>query len=150
MIQLDVAHASASQGVNLYEQLFKLKEIDEINKWFRNTVILPFLKALSEKQGIEMKQTIHKVKEMIAQEYMNDISLEYLSDKIGMLPKRLSAVFAEVTKQNFIDYLTEVRIEKSKQLLRNTDLKVTEIAARVGYQPSYFNKLLKIRRHNTR
>ncbi|BFT70887.1 helix-turn-helix domain-containing protein [Paenibacillus sp. P36] len=143
MIQLDVAHASANQGINLYEQLFKLKEIDEINKWFKNAVILPFLKALSEKQGIEMKQTIHKVKEMIAQEYMNDISLEYLSDKIGILPKRLSAVFAEVTKQNFIDYLTEVRIEKSKELLRNTDLKVTEIAGRVGYQPSYFNKLFK-------
>ncbi|MCU6793034.1 helix-turn-helix domain-containing protein [Paenibacillus sp. WQ 127069] len=143
MMQLDVAHASAKQGINLYEQLFKLKEIDEINKWFVNVVIHPFLQTLSEKQGIEMKQTIRKVKDIIDQEYMRDISLEYLSDKIGILPKRLSAVFAEVTNQNFIDYVTEVRLEKSKQLLRNTDLKVTEIAARVGYQPSYFNKLFK-------
>ncbi|MEK3719163.1 helix-turn-helix domain-containing protein [Paenibacillus sp. FSL H8-0034] len=143
MMQLDVAHASAKQGINLYEQLFKLKEIDEINKWFVNVVIHPFLQTLSEKQGIEMKQTIRKVKDIIDQEYMRDISLEYLSDQIGILPKRLSAVFAEVTNQNFIDYVTEVRLEKSKQLLRNTDLKVTEIAARVGYQPSYFNKLFK-------
>jgi AraC-like DNA-binding protein len=143
MMQLDVAHSSASQGINLYEQLFKLKEIDEINKWFVNRVIQPFLKTLSEKQGIEMKQTIRKVKDIIDQEYMKDISLEYLSDKIGILPKRLSAVFAEVTNQNFIDYVTEIRLEKSKQLLRNTDLKVTEIAARVGYQPSYFNKIFK-------
>lgn len=143
MMQLDVAHTSTKQGINLYEQLFKLKEIDEINKWFVNVVIHPFLQTLSEKQGIEMKQTIRKVKDIIDQEYMRDISLEYLSDKIGILPKRLSAVFAEVTSQNFIDYVTEVRLEKSKQLLRNTDLKVTEIAARVGYQPSYFNKLFK-------
>ncbi|MFH5181369.1 AraC family transcriptional regulator [Paenibacillus sp. TAB 01] len=143
MMQLGVTHASVTQGINLYEQLFNLKEIDEINKWFMTKVIRPFMKTLSEKQGIEMKQTINKVKDIIDQEYMKDISLEYLSDKIGMLPKRLSAVFLQVTHQNFIDYVTEVRLDKSKQLLRDTDLKVTEIAIRVGYQPSYFNKIFK-------
>ncbi|MBW7453565.1 AraC family transcriptional regulator [Paenibacillus sepulcri] len=143
MMQLGVVYSSASQGINLYEQLFRLKEIDEINKWFVNKVIHPFLIALSEKQGIEMKQTIRKAKDIIDQEYMKDISLEYLSDRIGILPKRLSAIFVQVTNQNFIDYVTGIRLDKTKQLLRNTDLKVTEIAARVGYQPSYLNKIFK-------
>jgi YesN/AraC family two-component response regulator len=101
------------------------------------------MKTLSEKQGLETARTIRMVMELIEQEYSNDISLEYLSDKAGLLPKRLSAVFAQVTGKNFIDYVTEIRLEKSKELLRTTDLKVNDIAVRVGYQPSYFNKTFK-------
>ncbi|TBL72722.1 helix-turn-helix domain-containing protein [Paenibacillus thalictri] len=143
MMQLGVNPSSVNPGINLYDQLFGLLETDGINKWFIGKVIRPFIKTLTEKQGIEMKKIIRNVKEIIEQEYMNDISLEIISDRIGMLPKRLSAVFVQVTGQNFIDYVTEIRLEKSKELLRGTDWKVNDIAAKVGYQASYFNKVFK-------
>jgi AraC-like DNA-binding protein len=143
MMQLGVTHESVNQGINLYEQMFKLREIGEMNHWFVSKVIQPFIKTLSEKQGIEMKQTIQRAITIINQEYMKELSLEFVSERIGMFPKRLSAVFAQVTGRNFIEYVTDVRMEKSKELLVNTDLKVNDIAVRVGYQPSYFNKIFK-------
>ncbi|MFL0554359.1 helix-turn-helix transcriptional regulator [Paenibacillus barengoltzii] len=44
---------------------------------------------------------------------------------------------------NFIDYVTALRIEKAKELLSDSDMKVNEIAEQVGLQPSYFIRLFK-------
>jgi AraC-like DNA-binding protein len=143
MMQLGVPLNTYNRGVNLYEQLFGLREMDQIHKWFVNKVIRPYIKSMIERQDIETRQTIRQVLDIIDEEYMQDISLEYLSQRIGLLPKRLSAVFAQVTGQNFVDYVTNVRLERSKELLINTDLKVNDIASRVGYQTSYFIKIFK-------
>lgn len=65
---------------------------------------------------------------------MTDISLESCADYVRMNPFLLSKVFKETTGSNFIDYLTQIRLEKAKQLLRETDLKMNQVAERVGYQ----------------
>lgn len=44
---------------------------------------------------------------------------------------------------NFIDYVTQYRMNKARELLRNTDMKINEIAESVGYQPAYFIRLFK-------
>lgn len=45
---------------------------------------------------------------------------------------------------SFLDYLNKVRIEKAKELLANTDLKVWEIAEKVGYKnPKHFARIFK-------
>ncbi|MNV94816.1 HTH-type transcriptional regulator YesS [compost metagenome] len=44
---------------------------------------------------------------------------------------------------NYIDYLIQLRIDKAKELLTGTNLKIHDIAEQVGYQPSYFIRLFK-------
>ena len=44
---------------------------------------------------------------------------------------------------NFIDYVTQHRMTKAKELLRESDMKINEIAESVGYQPSYFIRIFK-------
>ena len=44
-----------------------------------------------------------------------------------------SKLFKKKTGQNFIEYLTEIRIGKAKELLRNTDMSMKEVSMQVGY-----------------
>nr|WP_249435725.1 helix-turn-helix transcriptional regulator [Paenibacillus sp. Marseille-Q4541] len=60
-----------------------------------------------------------------------------------MTPYALSKAFKQVAGINFIDYVTFRRMDMAKRLLRETDLKINEIADQVGYQHSYFNRIFK-------
>lgn len=56
----------------------------------------------------------------------------------------LSRVFKQETGENFVSFLTRLRMEKAKSLLRDRNIKVYEVAERVGYpNTAYFSKLFK-------
>lgn len=76
--------------------------------------------------------------------YNRDISLEEVSRETGLSPQYFSRFFKEETGENFIDYLTRVRITEAKRLLREKKLSVKEVCYRVGYNdPNYFSKIFK-------
>ncbi len=130
-------------GANLYEQLGQIREPDEVEAWFTKEVIMPLLEQLSRKQDERMKQLIEKVTSLLQEKYMEDISLDYCSDHVNLSPSILSKVFKDIVGMNFIDYLTNIRLSKAKELLVHTDMKINEIAETIGYKNSYFNRLFK-------
>ena len=76
--------------------------------------------------------------------YKNDISLDDVSRSVDISPYYFSKIFKEATGENFIDYLTGLRIDKAKELLENTDLSMKEICSEVGYSnPNYFSRIFK-------
>jgi two-component system response regulator YesN len=61
-----------------------------------------------------------------------------------MNPNYLSTLFKKVTGKSFVDYLTEYRIEMAKAFLKKGDIKINDIASKVGYSnPGYFTKTFK-------
>lgn len=73
-----------------------------------------------------------------------ELSLVKLSEEIHVTSPYLSNLFKEQTGRNFTDYLLELRMEKSKELLKNTLMKTYEIAEEVGYtNPHYFSSSFK-------
>jgi two-component system response regulator YesN len=53
-------------------------------------------------------------------------------------------LFKEVTSQNFIEYLTNIRIEEAKKLLQNRDVSIKNICVNTGYSdPNYFSRIFK-------
>jgi two-component system response regulator YesN len=88
--------------------------------------------------------TAAKVKAYVEENYSKDISLESVSRHLFLSPTYISKIFKEQTGENFIDYVINFRIEKAKDLLKNTDAKVYEIADKVGYKGiKYFYKIFK-------
>lgn len=80
----------------------------------------------------------------IEQNYYLDLDLTMISDLISMNSSYFSSLFKKKTGLNFITYLQNVRIEKSKQLLLNTNQKLYEISETVGIpNVKYFCKLFK-------
>jgi two-component system response regulator YesN len=79
-----------------------------------------------------------------ALENMNNISLETVAGQIHFNPVYFGQLFKQETKQNFTDYLVEVRVEEAKQLLKTTSIKIYEVCEKVGYKDiKHFYKLFK-------
>lgn len=74
----------------------------------------------------------------------NSISLNVVAKKINISPSYFSALFSQEVGQTFVEYLTQKRMEASRRLLQQTDLRSNEIASAVGYKdPHYFSCLFK-------
>ena len=73
-----------------------------------------------------------------------DISLNLVAQVTNVSPSYFSSIFSQEKGITFIEYLTNVRIEKAKELLRSTTLRSSEISQAVGYKDShYFSYLFK-------
>lgn len=129
--------------VNLYEQLSQIREPQLILTWFQERVCSPFMKELGGRSDAQVKRLIEHAMIYLQQNFMKDISLDNCADHIGANPFFLSKSFKLVTGKNFIDYLTGLRMEKAKELLRESGLKINDVAEQVGYQHSYFNRIFK-------
>lgn len=129
---------------NMMEKLTQIREIEWMVRWVIDKVIAPYIQILESRMDIEMKTLVENTKEYINNNYMReDLSLETCADIEGISSYTLSKAFNNILNINFIDYLTNIRIEKAKDLLLNTDKKIGEISEDVGYQRSYFNRVFK-------
>lgn len=98
-----------------------------------------------EKQGVRYGGELRRAKEYIRQHYMdNDLSLNTIAAEVGFSPNHFSTVFSQQMGQTFVEYLTEFRIEEGKRLLRESDMKLSDIAYAIGYnEPHYFSYIFK-------
>ena len=88
--------------------------------------------------------TVKRMKSMIHEFYQTGIMLDEISRKLDMTPEYLGTLFHKETGTTFSTYLKAYRIAKAKELLVGTNLKLYEIAARVGYSDSkYFSRIFK-------
>ena len=73
--------------------------------------------------------------------YMEPLTLEHIAEQVHLNASYFSIVFKKQTGRNFSDFLTECRIEAAKQLLRETDMNVSDICEKVGYlDRKYFSR----------
>ncbi|MBU0905261.1 MAG: response regulator [Firmicutes bacterium] len=87
---------------------------------------------------------IHQIKQYIIEHSHKDISLDALGRKVDLSPIYISKMFKEKLGINYIDFLTECRIEKAKKLLSDPTISLKEITFEVGYhEPNYFSKVFK-------
>lgn len=104
--------------------------------------------AIDLREGVSQKKyhsLLEEAKSYIRQHYEDeDISLNAVAASVNLSPNHFSSIFSQQEGQTFIEYLTAVRMEKAKELLRTTAMKSSEIAYAVGYKDShYFSYLFK-------
>ena len=93
---------------------------------------------------IESNEVIVKAKEYIANNYNKRYFLDSVATYVDKSPYYFSKLFKDETGENFIDYLTNIRIEKAKEMLSNKELSIKEICINVGYSdPNYFSRTFK-------
>ena len=87
---------------------------------------------------------ISRARAYIHEHQTEEISLGQVAKAVNMSSYYFCKMFKKVTGINFTDYVARVRIEKSKNLLLNPNLRVSEIAFEVGFQSlTHFNRVFK-------
>jgi len=99
---------------------------------------------LRDKSG-GASRPVNMAKDFITRNFFDKtLSLRMVSSYVGISENHLSSIFTKQTGQTFTEYVTELRVEKAKMLLKETNLKVYEIAENVGFANSeYFSKIFK-------
>jgi two-component system response regulator YesN len=125
--QRNVLKISHNQVMNLDAQ----KTMQEVRTWTVN--------SLAEFMAVLQVQTIKKDAISQAVEYLEanyqraDISLQEVADAVCLSPSYLGSMFRDSLGVSYVKYLTSLRIDEAKRLLRMTDLSIVYIAQKVGY-----------------
>ncbi|MDD6505704.1 MAG: response regulator [Lachnospiraceae bacterium] len=114
----------------------------ELKRWF-----LEKIGIAAENVQAKKKESAHsivdKAKEYILSHY-KDASLDSISRAFDISPYYFSKLFKEKTGENFIDYLTDFKIERAKELLKENRKSMKEICIDIGYaNPNYFSYIFK-------
>lgn len=122
----------------IFQQSVYMKDVDL-------HIVEPLIWVLVEKiygeNHFGHSQCIWEAIRYIHANYAKDISLNEVAHHVYRSPEHLSRLFKEKTGEKFSTYLISYRLDKAKNLLLNTDMKIYEIAYAVGYtNPSYFSK----------
>lgn len=92
----------------------------------------------------ENQKLVQRITGYLTRNYDQKISIANLCKLFSISPRHLSRLFKKETGRTVIDMLHEIRIDKAKTLLLETDYKVIEVALNIGYDdPSYFSKLFQ-------
>ena len=129
----------AKSSIVPYEKMLTLEECEKhVNAMLEKLMVTlnHSCRCLSQQIVLALAY-IHK-------NYSQDIALNEVAHFVNMNRSYLSELFKKEIGDNFINYLTAYRMNKSKKLLRETNLSINEIAERVGYHNiSYFTKIFK-------
>lgn len=100
---------------------------------------------ISQTDSLEIRSDILAVRTFIEENYCRDISLKDAANYIHITKNHLSYIFKKETGTNFVDYLTNYRIKKAKELLSSAPQStIAEIAESVGFRDTgYFCKVFK-------
>ena len=113
-------------------------------KEFAQKFLMECTQAVSSVKKAEENPIIKKVCAYVDENLSSDISLETAADFVGVSSFYLSKLFKEEKGETFINFISDKRLEKSRQLLSETSLSIKEITAEVGYNDqNYFSRIFK-------
>lgn len=128
----------------ILSQLSSLNTLSQAQEWCLKTSIEVHKKISGERENSHI-QFVEKAKSIIFENFSNPLfGLEELCEAISVSPAYFSTTFKKETGLSFVQYLTNTRLEKAKELLRNSDDKTYAIAEMVGFsEQNYFSFCFK-------
>ena len=141
-LQLIVQHVQTASLADLREADLTsagraVLALEKEQAWLRETLkrhMPPASRAL-RRSGPEThpEQVVQRLLECIERNYGKPITLQHCADKLGMNPAYLSDLFSRAVGVPFKAYLTELRMEKARELLSDPAKTAAEVAYAVGY-----------------
>ncbi|MEH7254014.1 response regulator [Neobacillus niacini] len=119
---------------------FQLEEFEERIK--REIVV--FLKKVKRSSIQKNTNIIYNIEKYLQANFDRDVKLQEISEQFYISREYISRKFKQEFQVNISDYLISIRMKKAKSLLKNSQLRIYEIATMIGYQDDkYFRKVFK-------
>ncbi len=123
--------------------IMNMDDLDSLREWFLEK-IMGACQNIVGKREEKSNSIIEMAEEYIKDNFHKDVSLDEVSKTVNISPYYFSKIFKEGTGKNFIEYLTNIRMERAKELLSTTEHSMKEICAMCGYSdPNYFSRSFK-------
>lgn len=146
--QIKVSYAAVLEAkqidLDILLECFKYHSVEEYK-----LLLLTYLKniheyVMEEHEDFRNKQKMKEALKYIDEYYNTDLNMAVVSNHISMNYSFFSQIFKQYTGMNFVNYIKEVRVNKAKELLIQTDEKVAQIGYTVGYDnEKYFMTVFK-------
>lgn len=132
-----------SRHILSLEGISRFRTLEHLEEWM--VEVIRGIISFKLKHNIPKKKIIiDEIKEYVSNHYNEPISLADLAARFFISPHYLSQFFKQKTGDTYVNFLAGIRIDKAKELLENTDLKVYEISSMVGYSDSqHFSRLFE-------
>lgn len=133
-----------AQSEELKNSMKTIQTLEEIKNYIR-MLLKKIIGVRDTISGRRYSDIIEIAKDQIRKTYMSDeISLNTIAAEVGMNPSYFSSIFSKEMGKTFVEYLTEIRMDRAKELLMCSSMKTSEIGYEVGYKdPHYFSYIFK-------
>lgn len=133
-----------AQSEELKNSMKTSQTLEEIKNYIR-MLLKKIIGVRDTISGRRYSDIIEIAKDQIRKTYMSDeISLNTIAAEVGMRPSYFSSIFSKEMGKTFVEYLTEIRMDRAKELLMCSSMKTSEIGYEVGYKdPHYFSYIFK-------
>jgi len=122
----------------------RVETMEEINTpYFK--IFEEISQKLEEKRSTKQEDLIRKVHQIIERDYCNSsLCLNSIADELSMSPIYFSRLYKQLTTKALSDKISEMRLNKAKELLKTSEYTIVDIAEKTGFtNSSYFYRLFK-------
>ena len=126
-----------------YLELLKITNTDELCLWSRD-MLETFMNQIDHNKDQKNLQAIQRAAEYIRDNFRNKITIDDIARAVYLSPCYVSRIFKQGLGCTLMEYLTQVRVEEAKTMLKNPKYNVMQVAEESGFEdPAYFTRVFK-------
>lgn len=129
---------------NFVDYLLEVNDIPicDLKGWAHQT--LEYIQYSQMDQNRLYTKSVNDAINIIDSEFFKNVTLEEIAGRVGVSSQYLSKIFKEETNQTFVEYLTNLRINRAKEIIQTSDQPIKQVGIMVGYKdPNYFSRIFR-------
>jgi YesN/AraC family two-component response regulator len=127
----------------IFKDINEQYDVEDFYFWFMQLIETTF-EELSRMEKNPTKTVIGLIEKIIMEHLEEDLSLEFIAEKVYLCPKYISRIFKEEKGVNITQYITDCKLKKATKLLIETNIPLEELIKQVGFSSTnYFIKKFK-------
>lgn len=137
-----IGSAEENENSYIWQDIDRFRFLSELSEYLENNVIA--ILTHMRKENSENKKICEINKYIRENVFDQDLSVQAVAHHFFLNHQYLCSFYKKATGYTLNDFMTEVRIEKSKELLKDSRKRVVDVASAVGFgDPNYFSSLFK-------
>ncbi len=137
----DTKKSYINEGYDFCIKIYNYSNFNAMFEWIENYA-QRVINFLIQHEIFDVTQIVKQVYKQIKIDYGKDLNLSVIAEKYKINSSYFSKKFKELIGENFVDCLTKIRVNASKDLLNKTEKPIKDIAVEVGFKDSkYFSKV---------
>ena len=129
----DFAYCREALRLQITDYILKPVNYEEFGTCIDNLKIALFQRQSSGAGEQREERTIHGITQYLQEHLAEEVSLSVLAEEFHLSAQYISQLFKNEIGVGFLTYLTNIRMERAKQLLLSTSLSIAEVSEQSGY-----------------